>query len=359
MMKTKLVYVLTCAPEATYIEQALMAVYSARHWNPDATIVLLTDDLTSAILHAGGPRGEILQYVSEEIVIAFEADKSMLYRSRWIKTKARELVKGDMLFVDCDTICCKPLDDVDKFECVIGACGDNNTIFNKDIGKVETCKIVSRMGCNIESEQYYFSSGALYVKDCTEAYKLYSMWHENWLEGLKMDIRIDQPSLAKANIECGHIISPIPDVYNCVLYTQNKQLKIAVVLHVPSYQNTCYLFTKEFLQLVKNKGFQDWMKNILVKPHSTYLPFDYEIRFSNIFQRIKWCGELAESFRIYAANVDSSFVNMEFRTRFDKFIKFLLSKKLYNLGLFLWMICVRTKLLTKSRDGIKENQCTI
>ena len=59
-MKTKLVYVLTCEPEATYIEQALMAVWSARYWNPDAHIVLLTDNKTSALLHAGVARGEIL-----------------------------------------------------------------------------------------------------------------------------------------------------------------------------------------------------------------------------------------------------------------------------------------------------------
>lgn len=70
-MKTKLVYVLTCAPEATYIEQALMAVSSARYLNPTAHIVLLTDDKTSSILHAGGPRVEILRYISEEKVTRF------------------------------------------------------------------------------------------------------------------------------------------------------------------------------------------------------------------------------------------------------------------------------------------------
>ena len=45
IMNTKLVYVLTSASDKHYIEQALMAVYSARHWNPDAHIVLVVDDI--------------------------------------------------------------------------------------------------------------------------------------------------------------------------------------------------------------------------------------------------------------------------------------------------------------------------
>jgi hypothetical protein len=49
-MKTKLVYVLTCAKEATYIEQALISIWSARYHNPDAHIVMLVNDKTNGLL---------------------------------------------------------------------------------------------------------------------------------------------------------------------------------------------------------------------------------------------------------------------------------------------------------------------
>ena len=62
-MQTKLVYVLTCAPEATYIEQALISIWSARYHNPDAHIVLLVDDLTNQLLV--GKRAEVLEYITE------------------------------------------------------------------------------------------------------------------------------------------------------------------------------------------------------------------------------------------------------------------------------------------------------
>ena len=119
-MKTKLVYVLTCSPDDHYIEQALMAVYSARHWNPDAHIVLLVDDLTDKLLI--NQRADIISYVSEKIVIPFDTQSlSMADRSRLIKTAVRNFISGDFLFFDCDTITQKPLKEIDSFKCEVGA----------------------------------------------------------------------------------------------------------------------------------------------------------------------------------------------------------------------------------------------
>ena len=289
-MKTKLVYVLTCAPEATYIEQALMAVYSARHWNPDATIVLLTDDLTSAILHADGPRGEILQYVSEEIVIAFEADKSMLYRSRWIKTKARELVKGDMLFVDCDTICCKPLDDVDKFECEAGAVLESHLPIAELNEKMQRGieENAQKVGWSIKDEQYYFSSGVIYAKEVPMAHKLYQCWHDKWLDGVSKGINIDQPTFAYANIQCGHVVEMIPDSYNCILFTEPQHTRAAHILHIASYRNPSVLFKEPTLIKIRQNGLDDKLKELVLNPCESFLPFDYDILHSSIFERVSW-----------------------------------------------------------------------
>ena len=95
-MKTKLVYVLTCAPEATYIEQALMAVFSARHWNPDAHIVLIVDEKTDRLLI--GNRGRILQYITEKIVANTIIDKNQHFSyvvnaKEKNNTTAREIAK--------------------------------------------------------------------------------------------------------------------------------------------------------------------------------------------------------------------------------------------------------------------------
>lgn len=295
-MNTKLVYVLTCAPEAKYIEQALMAVWSARYHNPDAHIVLLTDDKTSTILHTEGPRGEILQYIKEEIVSQFDDDKSMLYRSRWIKTKARELVSGDILFVDCDTICCRSLDGVDAFNCLAGAVLESHlpiAELNKKMQQGIEEK-AQQVGWSIKDETLYFSSGVLYTKDVPETHELYRIWHETWLSGVKRGINIDQPTLAYANIQCNHIIQKISDSYNRILFTQTSGTREAHILHIASFRNPSILFEDKTLQYIKENGLTDSLKELILNPCRSFRPFDYDILHSNLYDRFKWINDIEE-----------------------------------------------------------------
>jgi len=296
-MKTKLVYVLTCSPESTYIEQALMAVWSARYWNPDAHIVLLTDDKTSAILHDGGARGEILQYVTEEIVSSFAEDKSMMFRSRWIKTKARELVSGDMLFIDCDTICCRSLENVDDFECIVGAVPESHlplAELNEQMQN-EIEKKAQQVGWSIKTESLYYSSGVIFSKDNVETHELYRIWHEKWLNGVERGINIDQPTFAYANIQCGHIIERIPDSYNRILFTQTPGTRTAHILHIAAFRNPSVLFENETLQHIREKGLKDEkLKEMILHPCRSFRPFDYDILHSSLTERISWTKGVAE-----------------------------------------------------------------
>ena len=355
-MKTKLVYVLTCEPEATYIEQALMSVWSARYWNPDAHIVLLTDNKTSALLHAGDARGEILQYISEEVVTTFDEDKNMHYRSRWLKTKARELVKGDMLFIDCDTICCKSLESVDSFDCEVGAAGDNNVSFANDIDRVNTIKTVEILNCNISEEEYYFSSGVLFSKDTPKTQELYSKWHMYWIEGYNNHgIKADQPALAKANIDCNHIISNFGNEYNNVLYTQNITIRNSFILHICSFNNSCLLFSNRVLKIINSIGLAKWIKEYIINIHHTYLPFDSQLKNSTFSERLDWLREVSAFAKTYHNCVDKNFNDWHFNTRLSKIVKWLLCKNFYKSAIMVWML---SRLFTISNKKIKQNICS-
>ncbi|MBR1564503.1 MAG: hypothetical protein IJ650_04075 [Paludibacteraceae bacterium] len=353
-MNTKLVYVLTCAPEATYIEQALMAVFSARHWNPAAHIVLIVDDLTDTLFV--GKRAEILDYITEKIVIPFDdATLSPMYRSRWIKTSVRRLITGDFLFIDCDTICCADLSDVDDFQFEIGAVGDNNTSFQNDLFKNDTIKQVSPL-CDISNEEYYFSSGVMFCKDTSSVYKLYDLWHKYWELGLKENINIDQPSLAKANIELEHIIDLIDDKYNCVLYTQTSKLPNAVILHISNFPQTSFLFKYNVLKIIRESGLKPWVKELILQIHTTYLPFDYHIRNSSLKQRFRWIEMNSFSAKIYHNNVNNKFSDWCFRVSIEPIVKLALNMRFYKLGLSLWMIWKRLSLLKK--NYLRSNICS-
>lgn len=298
-MKTKLVYVLTCAPEANYIEQALMSVWSARHWNPDAHIVLITDNLTDKLFV--GKRADILDYISEKIVVPFEDDSlSMMYRSRWIKTSVRQLITGDFLFIDCDTIVCKSLAEVDNFDCEVGAVYESHLpIKDWHPGLLQAandkCKL---LGFDLTKEPEYYSSGVLYVKDTAKAHELFDHWHTAWLEGVEKGSSIDQPALAKANKAMEYMIRQIPDTYNCILFTRVPFYEEAHILHIASYRNPSWLFESDCLNYVREYGLTEELKRVITKPCTTFFPFDYNILHSTLFQRLKWVREYNNSHAI-------------------------------------------------------------
>ena len=355
-MKTKLVYVLTCAPEATYIEQALMAVWSARYHNLDAQIVLMVDDKTDALLT--GKRGEILNYISEKIVVPFE-DESLtpMFRSRWIKTQVRQLINGDFLFVDSDTICQRPLNDIDDFDCEVGA------VLESHLPVSEFCDALHRsaqnanekIGMDIDVEQLYFSSGVLLVRDTQKTHKLYELWHQFWKEGNDIGLKIDQPSLAKANREMGHIIKQIPDSYNCILFTRPPFVREAHILHIAAYQNPSFLFTNKVLNYVKENGIgNEWLQKMILNPCATMMPFDYTLKHSSCEERRLWRRELSEAWSGYGEVIDATYADFPMKSRFRNVVVHLMQNNHVYLGLALWLIERRLHIMN---ENLKINVC--
>lgn len=331
-MKTKLVYVLTCAPEGNFIEQALLAVWSARHHNPSAHIILIIDDETDRLISGG--RNEILKYISKKIVVPFEEGKTMVYRSRWIKTSVRSLVDGDFLFVDCDTVTTRSLEELDSLECGIGAVPDSHLKvkeFETVLREASRAKAAS-FGIDLSEEEYYFSSGVLYVKDTPETHRLYDLWHSIWEQGVNKGVNIDQPSLAKANIDAGHLIERIDDRYNCVIYTQPDFAKDASILHFTAFRNPSWLFSRRFLDIIRKEGILDWMVPYILDPVSTYIPFRYTISKMSPFELGRAVRSMSRAATSYSLHVDGSFSDMKTSDKWLRKAKSLFLKKRFTLG---------------------------
>ena len=308
-MKTKLVYVLTCASEATYIEQALMAVWSARYHNPDAHIVLLTDDLTDNLLV--GTRGELLNYISEKIVIPFDLDKSMHYRSRWLKSQVRELIDGDLLFIDCDTICTSSLEEIDDCDALVAMVPDEHlpVCDYPDSLKLPLAESCDKLGYNILEEKWYFNSGVIYAKDCQKVKQLWKCWHDCWVDGEKKGVRSDQPSLGRANILCNHIIQRLPDTWNTLIYMNPIFANKGKILHFWNFRNKSFMFAFPFLKYLKENGLTQYAKNCILNPLKSVLPFNNVLTQSNIFQYLKFAKQIRQQRTLYALNVDATFTD--------------------------------------------------
>lgn len=354
-MNAKLVYILTCASDKYYIEQTLISAFSARHWNPDVHIVLMVDDETNLLLQ--GKRAEILKYITEKIVVPFEdASLSPMYRSRFIKTSVRQRIKGDFLFIDSDTLCQRSLNDIDNFDCEVGAVLESH-LEVKDYcdGLRKSAKnVTSEIGLNIDEEKLYFSSGVLYVKDTNKAHKLYELWHQYWQDGNEKGLKIDQPSLGKANRESGHIIKQIPDTYNCILFTRPPFVREAHILHIAAYLNPSFLFTKQVLEYVRENGIgNEWLQQMILNPCATMMPFDYNLKYSTWRERRQWCKELSEALRGYGVVIDKTyFFNAEMCL--NKRDVFLLKRGMVRLAI--WEHLLEYYLRLKRKD-VKSNMC--
>lgn len=355
-MKTKLVYVLTSAPEKYYIEQALMSVYSTRHWSPDAYIVLIVDDMTNQLLV--GQRAEILDYISERIVVPFEDDTlSMVYRSRWLKTSVRRLVQGDIMYIDCDTIIQRPLSGIDGFTCEVGAILDSH-LFLKDYHP-SMYQVVKKknalIGVDIDAEDMYFNGGVIFARDTKASHQLFSLWHQYWMDSVKLGMLSDQPALAKANRDVGRIINRIPDVFNCIVYTQNNFIRDAIVLHISAYQKPSYLFTDKVLEYVEKNGLNNkWLIDSIMNPCATMLPFDSDVLHSNRKQRKLWVKEITRFSKGYGEMIDASFADFPMLSRIRNVVLWLFRIKWNGLAAKVWMqwkwLHVRYH-----KDAVKEN----
>lgn len=274
-MRSKIVYVLTCPEDKHYIEQALIAAFSARHWNPDDRIVLVVDDKTDALLV--GKRAELLDYINEKIVVPFEDESlSPMYRSRWIKTSVRQLVDGDFLFVDCDTICNAPLTEIDNFDAELAMVPDEHLPIEQfnDVLKSQLAEKASALDFDVLSEKWYYNSGVILARDTAAVRSLWECWHKEWLAGESKGIGIDQTSLAKANLILDHVISQLPETWNTLVYMNPSFIADGKILHFWQFRNRSLIFCEPFLEYVKMHGIDNYVKRCVLNPLNSVLPSD-------------------------------------------------------------------------------------
>ena len=229
-METQIVYVLTSTSKDIYLEQAYASMYSLKYYMPEAHIILLTDRETEKTFT--GLRKEEIKYADEIVVIDLDAQKyNGQKRSRILKTSVRKYIKGDFLFIDCDTIITKPLDDIEKIDAEIAACWDTHSLFKDNPYRDLCVRHAKLLGWDVEQEEVYFNSGVIYVKDTPLTHQFYELWNKNWFEGETRGVNMDQPAFALTNFQMGHIVKVLPDIWNCELKHGIKFLKDTNIVH--------------------------------------------------------------------------------------------------------------------------------
>lgn len=228
-MKTKVVYVLISNESDYYCEQLLMSLFSLKHYNPDSYTEIATDSDTYQTLV--GNRSLVKDYSNKICIFDIPSELDKKQRSRYLKTSLRNLINGDYLFLDTDTIIVGRIDEIDYCQFDIGAVVDFFSLEGKDYF---SRNVVHTLGYHYVDEVPYFNSGVLYVKDNCTTHNLYNWWHQLWKQSYINGIYQDQPSLYIANVELNQVIKQIDAKWNCMVsfYSSLDVLPRAVILHI-------------------------------------------------------------------------------------------------------------------------------
>ena len=211
----KYVYVHTSTPKDLYYEQALMSVWSLRYHMPDAEIIILVDDKTFKSFE-DEKRSE-LKKLADVRSIEFEDNVKNVERSRLIKTAIPDYVKGDFLYIDCDTIIADDLSDIDKMDCETGGILDGHCLLDEHIHKNYFIARDKKLGFHgTLAEGFNFNGGIVFCRDTENGRSLFKMWNEVWKYSAykKHDLH-DQSALNEANYRTGLKMQQLPGEWNC------------------------------------------------------------------------------------------------------------------------------------------------
>ena len=157
----KILYILVSSESDFYYEQALISIMSVKYQMPNCSISLLTERETDNSLK--GSRNLINEYLAEKIVIDLDSSLSPMQKSRWLKTSMRDLVKGDFLYVDVDTVFAGPVNETLFTDDVMGG-ADGNCLLENHPAKWFIEDNLNKLQFK-SCLKYHINSGVLYFKE--------------------------------------------------------------------------------------------------------------------------------------------------------------------------------------------------
>lgn len=274
-MRTKIVYVVASSDEDIYMEQAIISAWSARYYNPDCQIEMVCDQDTYSTLNSG-IRAQYKTLFNDIHVREFQPEQSLMERSRWLKTTLREIIDGDYLYLDTDTVVCANLSYVDDFRFDIGMVLDCNCEFSQTLvyeWVVPTMKKI--YGIDVSREKYYFNSGVSFVRDCRLTRDFYNLWNEHWVYSLRHFGKMkDQQPLMKTNIDMGYEITELSGNLNCLVAESIHYLHTAHIVHfvncLSGRSDEISPLYKDLFFQVKQYGLTEETKNIILNCKTSF-----------------------------------------------------------------------------------------
>lgn len=229
-MNTQIVYVVVAPEETLFLEELWASLFSLRIYHPEVTVKVLVDAPTAKRI---SERPTLESMITEVVTVEVPEDYSPKERSREIKTQIRNLINGDFLYIDVDTIVTHSLNEIDSIDAEIAAVPDTHLpLTQHPFGKSQIINVKSIFDTDISDSTYFFNGGVMFAKDTEKVHEFYQRWHTNWVfSSFQKGDKDDQPALIKSDSEMGYIIKRLPDVFNCQLALSLKYFHESYIVH--------------------------------------------------------------------------------------------------------------------------------
>lgn len=252
----KYIYVVTGNKNNVYVEQAWVSIWSLKHYNPDARVVIITDVETSKYIDTIHALKPLLYHIE---AVKFDKSVSSVVRSRWLKTSMRQLVDGDFIYIDSDTIITDNLSELEQATIDLGLVLDMHVEFPIHYYH----KLVSKLIKKIYKEKVgkvkeYYNGGLVLCRDTKQNREFFHRWHENWKTSKNQGVNFDQMSLLKTCMEFPNLATQISGIYNCQLTYNIRYFHEAKIVHFQRVKNTgepiSEFYTNEIFERIKEAG---------------------------------------------------------------------------------------------------------
>lgn len=261
-MIPQIVYVLVANEKNLYLEEMWVSIFSLRRHHPEATVKVLMDIETKEYLSRFP---QLTSMIDETVVVQTPAGYNAKQRSRQIKTTIRNVLTGDYIFIDTDTVICKPLDgiveDIRELKDFRGiAAVREGHVTMKDTLFPPTGTVKRIFDIDISQSPLMTNSGVMFVADIPFTHEFYKRWNENWKRScFEKGNSQDQPSLYATDCQYGYVIRELSGIYNAQVAMSLKYYADAVILHwwhMDFIEDQSYspYFSLEIYQDLKKEG---------------------------------------------------------------------------------------------------------
>ena len=232
----KVVYVIIDDEKLKYVAQLVLSLLSLQHWMPELPVEIVTDAATYHEITTG----KLKQYFKDGVafkVVPIPEIYDKKQKSRFLKTSLREIVEGDYLFLDTDTVVCRPFPvPVAKAELALAL--DLNAYPQEHFRLDGMDYCYAQSGIQKPALDCFYNSGVMLVKDTEYTHQVYALWHSQWRMLVEKGFAcLDQPPLHKVVQEHKLAIAILEDVWNCQLACNPFPVELLDSAYIVHYFN--------------------------------------------------------------------------------------------------------------------------